>query len=157
MNQAEGHSLRPFSPYSFFQRFSTSGTIQRPVKFALVGALGIIVQLAALRGLTSAGLTYLWATGLAVEAAVLHNFAWHQRFTWRDRSGSDWTQTLTRLIRFHLTNGIISIFGSLLLIRWLVGQMGMGVMVANLATIAACSLGNFIASDRWVFASPAQS
>jgi putative flippase GtrA len=30
----------------------------------------------------------------------------------------------------------------------------MGVVVANLVTIAACAVGNFLVSDRWVFLSP---
>jgi len=33
----------------------------------------------------------------------------------------------------------------------------MSVLVANLLTIAACSVGNFLASDRWVFLSPVQA
>jgi len=66
-------------------------------------------------------------------------------------------QTGARLLRFHLSNGAISILGSLLLMRWLVGQMGARVLVANLVTIAACSVGNFLASDRWVFLLPAQA
>jgi putative flippase GtrA len=32
---------------------------------------------------------YLAATALAVEAAVVHNFFWHERFTWADRIKSD--------------------------------------------------------------------
>jgi dolichol-phosphate mannosyltransferase len=130
--------------------------IQRPAKFALVGALGIMVQLGALEALVAHGYNYLWATGLAVEAAVLHNFAWHQRFTWSDRGGPRLAGTAVRLLRFHLSNGAISILGSLLLMRWLVGQMGMRVLVANLVTVAACSVGNFLASDRWVFLLPVQ-
>ena len=31
---------------------------------------------------------YLMATLVAVEAAILSNFVWHYRWTWRDRSGS---------------------------------------------------------------------
>jgi dolichol-phosphate mannosyltransferase len=127
-----------------------SARLQRPAKFALVGAVGIVVQLAALQALTAIGVSYLLATGLAVEAAVLNNFMWHRKFTWSDRGGSD----LARLLRFHLSNGAISILGSLLLMRWFVSQFGMGMLVANLLTIAACSVGNFLASDRWVFLPP---
>jgi putative flippase GtrA len=127
-----------------------SASLQRVAKFALVGAIGIVVQLAALQALTAMGVSYLWATGLAVEAAVLNNFMWHRKFTWSDRSGADHAH----LLRFHLSNGAISILGSLLLMRWCVGQFGMGVLVANVLTIVACSAGNFLASDRWVFPSP---
>jgi len=131
-------------------------SLQRAIKFALVGAFGIGVQLAALEALTTLGCDYMWATGLAIEAAVLNNFMWHQRFTWSDRSGSRLAETGARLLRFHLSNGAISILGSLLLMRWLVGQFGTRVLVANLLTIAACSVGNFLASDRWVFLSAVQ-
>ncbi len=58
----------------------------RWLKFNAVGSIGIIVQLVALA--TFKGwlqLDYLWATALAVEAAVIHNFFWHERFTWVDR------------------------------------------------------------------------
>jgi putative flippase GtrA len=146
----------------FVRRFR----LQRPAKFVLVGGVGVLVQIAALEALTALGCHYLLATGIAVEAAVLHNFVWHQRFTWRDwrdrqdrsdrciRGGSSFAQTGVRLLRFHLSNGVISILGSLLLMRWLVGQFGIGVMMANLMSIAACSVGNFLASDRWVFVSP---
>jgi putative flippase GtrA len=128
-------------------------SLQRTAKFALVGAIGIVVQLAVLEALTALGCNYMWATGLAVEAAVLNNFLCHQRFTWRDRSDSCLEQTAARLFRFHLSNGAISILGSLLLMRWLVGYLEVSVLVANLLTIAACSVGNFLASDRWVFLS----
>ena len=130
--------------------FIWSASLQRPAKFVLVGAVGVLVQLAVLQALTAIGVSYLWATGLAIEAAVLNNFMWHQKFTWGDRRGSG----LACLLRFHLSNGTISILGSLLLMSWFVGQFGMGVLVANLLTIAACSVGNFLASDRWVFQLP---
>ena len=139
------------------QSFLWRSSIQRPVKFALVGAIGVVVQLAALEALTGLGLHYLLATGVAIEAAVLHNFMWHQRFTWRDRGGSRLAETGIRLLRFHLCNGALSILGSLLLMRWFVGQFGINVLMANLLTIAACSVGNFLASDRWVFLSPVQA
>ncbi len=131
-------------------------SLHRTAKFALVGAIGIAVQLAVLEALTALGCNYMWATGLAVEAAVLNNFLCHQRFTWRDRGEPRLKQTSTRLLRFHLSNGAISILGSLMLMRWLVGSLGMSVLIANLLTIAACSVGNFLASDRWVFLSPIQ-
>jgi len=136
------------------QSFLERPGIRRPVKFALVGAIGVLVQLAALKVLTALGFHYLWATFIAVEIAVLNNFMWHQRFTWSDHSISCLPEAATRLGRFHLSNGAISILGSLLLMRWLVGEFGMGVVAANLLTIAACSVGNFLVSDRWVFLSP---
>jgi putative flippase GtrA len=55
-----------------------SGLIGRWLKINFVGGLGIGVQLEALWLLVHwAQMHYMVATALAVEAAVLHNFAWH--------------------------------------------------------------------------------
>jgi putative flippase GtrA len=58
---------------------------------------------------------------------------------------------MARLIRFHLSNGAVSIAGNLLLMRWLVGGLHIPLMPANFAAIAACSLINFALGDRFVF------
>jgi putative flippase GtrA len=65
-------------------------TLVRWCKFNLVGAGGVFVQFGVLFLLKS-GLhfNYLAATVLAVEAAVVHNFFWHERFTWADRTKSE--------------------------------------------------------------------
>lgn len=124
----------------------------RWLKFNAVGAVGIVVQLVALALLVSGlGVNYLVATALAVETAVLHNFFWHQRFTWADRASLGIRQTLGRLLRFNLTNGGLSILGNLILMRLLVGRLHLNYVVANLLTIALCSLANFLVSHRFVF------
>jgi putative flippase GtrA len=127
-------------------------TGRRYLKFNLVGAIGIVVQLATL-ALLNSGLhvQYLLATALAVETAVLHNFIWHERFTWADRRSLRWRDVAVRLARFNCTTGAISIGGNLLLMRLLVGQAHLPAVVANLLTIAACSVLNFLVSDRVVF------
>jgi putative flippase GtrA len=120
----------------------------RWLKFNVVGAIGIGVQLAVLTTLKAGlRLNYLLATALAVEAAVLHNYLWHERFTWADRTGNSWL----RFVKFNLSTGLFSIVGNLVLMRLLVGYGEMNYVVANLLTIATCSLVNFLASDRFVF------
>jgi putative flippase GtrA len=123
----------------------------RWLKFNFVGALGIGVQLAALAALTRLGLWYLAATALAVEAAVLHNFVWHERMTWRDRATPVLRHLLGRFLRFQLANGLISLAGNLLVMRLLVGALHLPVLWANLGAITACGVVNFLVSDRLVF------
>jgi putative flippase GtrA len=55
------------------------------VRFNAVGIIGLVVQLLVLAVLLRFGLHYLAATTMAVEAAVLHNFLWHERWTWSER------------------------------------------------------------------------
>jgi len=134
-------------------------TLVRWCKFNLVGGIGILVQVAALFVLKSIlHVQYLAATAIAVEAAVIHNFVWHERFTWADRTKLDQTQpdrtnraSFRRLLRFHLSNGAVSIFGNLALMRVLVGQGHMNYLLANAIAIAVCSLANFVVSEMWVF------
>ncbi|HEV2714509.1 MAG TPA: GtrA family protein, partial [Terriglobales bacterium] len=93
----------------------------RWLKFNFVGLIGIGVQLLTLALLKSGlHLNYLLATGLSVETAVLHNFLWHERFTWADRVAK---ARLAQFIKFNLTNGAISIFGNVLLMRFFAGSV----------------------------------
>lgn len=121
----------------------------RWLKFNFVGGIGIGVQLVVLAVLKSGlHVDYLIATGLAVEAAIIHNFLWHERFTWVDRAGP----SLVRFLRFSLTTGAFSILGNLVLMKLLVGLGNLNYLVANMITIAACSVVNFVVSDGFVFA-----
>ena len=124
----------------------------RWMKFNAVGGIGIGVQLAALAVLRSwLKLDYLLATGLAVEIAVIHNFLWHERFTWADRPAARPFRSLVRLVKFNVSNGAVSIVGNLLLMRLLVGELKFNYVVSNLVAIAVCSLVNFLLGDRFVF------
>jgi len=126
----------------------------RWLKFNAVGGLGIGVQLAALLVLKSGfHLGYMLATALAVEAAVIHNFLWHERYTWADRVRPSWRASMPRLLRFNLTTGAVSIAGNLMLMKLLVSRCDMNYLLANGIAIAICSLVNFIVSDEWVFES----
>jgi len=121
-------------------------------RFYAVGAAGIAVQLAALTFFKSGlHLGYLPATALAVEVAILHNFIWHERWTWADRARAVPAGRASRLIRFHLTTGVLSILGNLLFMQALVGRMHVPYLPANAIAIALCSALNYLAADRLVF------
>jgi putative flippase GtrA len=122
----------------------------RWVRFNLVGTLGMAVQLSALaifnRWMNG---RYLVASAAAVELTLLHNFVWHLRYTWRDRR--DARSTLHRLLRFHLANGLVSLFGNLILVRLLVRSAHLALLVANALAILGCSLANFCLANLWAF------
>jgi putative flippase GtrA len=130
--------------------------LQRWTAFNLVGLIGVAVQLAVVAVLVhGAGWNYLAATALAVEAAILHNFAWHQRWTWRDRRSRSLRDTAVRLVRFHALNGAVSLVGNVAITGLLVRSLHVEVVAANGIAILACALVNFAASDRLVFRSGA--
>jgi len=129
-----------------------TGAVRTWLKFNAVGIIGIVVQLAVLTILTTGlSLNYILATFLAVETTVLHNFIWHERWTWIERTRVITGGVLGRLFRFHLTNGLISIAGNLILMWIFVSHLHLHYFIANLIAIGTCSLINFFASDRLVF------
>jgi putative flippase GtrA len=133
-------------------RIDRQNTLRRFLKFNLVGALGMVVQMGVLYFFASRlRANYLLATALAVETAVLHNFIWHERFTWADCGELTARPALGRLLRFNLTTGAISVTGNLVVMSLLVGLAHLRFLVANLVTIALCSLLNFVVSDRLIF------
>jgi putative flippase GtrA len=123
------------------------------MKFNVVGVLGFALQSATLFVLTHTAysISYLAATAVAVELAVLNNFAWHQRWTWRDRPSASSKETLSRLAKFNLTTGLVSITGNLVLMSILVGRFSVPVAGANVVTVAGCSIISFFLADRIAF------
>lgn len=123
--------------------------IQRWLRFNAVGLAGVAVQLAALAALKQFSATpTLLATMIAVEITVLHNFYWHERWTW----GTLGSPGLGgRLLRFHLANGLVSIVSNLVWMRVLTVTFGMHYLPANAISIAVTALLNFALSERFVF------
>jgi dolichol-phosphate mannosyltransferase len=117
----------------------------------MVGLTGVPVQFAILGVLTSLGMHYIAATVLAVESAVLNNFFWHERWTWPDGAGTKSGSTMSRLGAFNLTVGVISILENVGFMTVLVEALDIPYLVANGISILACSLINFVVSDRFVF------
>jgi putative flippase GtrA len=129
-------------------------SIVRWLKFNVVGAMGIVVQLLALTLLLRIlGIHYLWATVLAVETAVLHNFIWHWRWTWSDRRRDGPNHVTATLLRFNFSNGLISLFGTVLCTGILTGVFRLNPLLANVLSLGPCCLINFLVSDRFIFIS----
>lgn len=122
----------------------------RAARFNAVGAAGIVVQLAALWLLTHAAhVNYLWATAIAVTAAVLHNFAWHWWWTWRDRTGG--AAVLPALARFAAANGMVSGVTNLGIMATLVPGARLDPVAANAIAIALAGVLNFALGETFVF------
>jgi putative flippase GtrA len=123
----------------------------RWLKFNLVGAIGMVLQLGTLALLNRcAHGNYLYASAAAVELTLLHNFGWHLHYTWRDRR--DNSALAGQLIRFHLSNGLVSMLGNLALMRMLVDGAHFPIIASNCIAILCCSIVNFCLGNRWAFA-----
>ena len=124
----------------------------RASMFVTVGLAGFAVQVAALAALTArAGLGVVPATLAAVELAILHNFMWHERWTWGDRAERDPAGWWKRLALFHASNGALSLGANLAVTAVLVSWAGTPLLVANALAVGAGAVANFLAADRLVF------
>src|ERR1700730_12595529 len=123
------------------------------IRFNVVGVIGFALQLGALFVFTHSAhpVNYLAATAAAVELAILNNFIWHQHWTWRDRPSATKGETLRRLARFNITNGAVSLTGNLVFMSIRVGRMGLPIAGANVASVVACSICNFLLADLIAF------
>lgn len=140
------------------QELPLVGALFRPrfIKFGIVGASGVVVNLAVLY----VGQEYLFAhitqqtlrlnlsLALAMFIATISNFFWNRRWTWHDR-------------REHRTVPVIAQFGQYALACWIgiavqfaltnVFALFLHYMLANLIAVVIASLFNFVANDFWTF------
>ena len=123
--------------------------MSRGARFVWVGVGGFAVQALVLHALAVAGLPYLPATAVAVEAAILHNFLWHERWTW---AGQPEDGRLVRFARFNGSTALISIGGNVALMGLFVGRLHLPLVAANLLAVVTLSVLNFLAADHLVFA-----
>ena len=125
-------------------------------RFNLVGAMGMALQLAALELFNRclAG-HYLIASAAAIELTLLHNFLWHMHYTWPGRSDS--ATWLRKLVRFHLSSGLVSMLGNLALMHLLVHEVRLPLLLSNLVAIVCCSIANFCLGNNWAFAETSEA
>ena len=139
----------------------------RYIKFGIVGASGIVVNLAVLH----LGHEYLFdhieaaynkpylSLALAIVLSTLNNFTWNRLWTWSDRvrtleaeEGVQQRVSLRVLGIEFSQYATATAFGSgLQYVLTLLLTGTMDYRLANLTAIAAASVSNFLANDRWTF------
>jgi putative flippase GtrA len=133
-------------------------TTHRTAVFVTVAALGFGVQIAAIALLTSvAGIPVPIATAVGVMIAMVHNFAWHERWTWADRTtpstplrtGSG--HAIARLMKFAASVGFVSLTGTVVLTTLYVSLLRIPVVLANLLAVWSTAFLNYLVLDRVIY------
>jgi len=131
-------------------RLIASPIFRRWLRFSVVGGAGLAVQLAVLWVCTRlAGISPVVATAMAVEAALLHNFVWHEAWTWRGVYASG-AGRWTRLWRFHVATGSISIVSNVVFTMWFKNTLAVPLLAANVMAVAVTAILNFAVAELWV-------
>lgn len=117
--------------------------------FLVVGAIGFLLQLWLFAWLTrTLGWPIVTATVTSVAAAVLHNFAWHDRWTWADRGRQ---RRLPRFVQYLLATGATSVAANVGFVTLYAGALQVPPLTAAVFAVGSTSIFNFLVSDRVVF------
>ena len=114
-------------------------------KFAVVGALGYVINLAVYTALIHAGLHYLAAAVCSFLVAVTSNYTWNRFWTFRDQRGHVGTQG----IRFFVVS-LASLVANLALLELLV-TFGTSKFIGQAIAIVLVTPLNFIGNKLWSF------
>lgn len=143
-----------------------SDLVRRYVKFCLVGAGGMAVDMVFLYLLSSPsrlGWNLALSKALAAEAALLHNFVWNEVWTFRGvgaaaigrgeggqgaKGRDQWLARFGRLAKFNLVC-LAGIGWSVLLLHLLVHGLGWNVYLSNFVAIVLVSFWNFGLNLKW--------
>ncbi|HAO78969.1 MAG TPA: hypothetical protein DCQ92_08350 [Verrucomicrobia subdivision 3 bacterium] len=122
-------------------------TLKRYIRFGIVGASGVVVDMGILFLLADPkilGLNLSLSKALAAEVAIVNNFAWNELWTFGDISAtqSHWHARLGRFAKFNLIC-LAGIGLSILLLNAQVRLVAMNVYLANLIAIVIVSFWNF--------------
>jgi putative flippase GtrA len=101
--------------------------------------------------LVRGGLHYIAATVIAVELAILANFVWHARWTWRDRPARNVREHIGRFLVFNTLTAGTSIVGGVVITAVLVEMLSLPPVVANIISVVALGALNFVGANTLVF------
>jgi dolichol-phosphate mannosyltransferase len=132
--------------FRFLRQLALLRVYNRAVLFMLVGASGIIPNLAVAYGLTGVGVHYVTANIIAIQVAVIWNFLGAEFLVWKDHDGGHWAKRFTKFLAVAETDLIRIPFVVLL-----VHVMGGHSVTASAITLAAAFLLRFTLADKIVY------
>ena len=118
------------------------------MQFLVVGALGTLVNLAALTALIHARLPIRWAVALAIWVAMSCNFVLNRRFSFSFARHGSW---LLQYVRFVAASSLGALINYALTLWVLRRASAMPPQLAALIGIAVGTAFNFVASRYMVF------
>jgi len=127
------------------------GELNRFLKYCLVGASGVLINMGLLWLLTEVvGLYYLVSAIFSIETSIITNFTLNDYFTFPDRRTRGATHFLARLGKFNVVS--LAGLGVNMGVLWtLTSVLGIHYLVSNLAGIAAATLWNYVANFWWTW------
>jgi dolichol-phosphate mannosyltransferase len=138
------------------KRLSSEG-LRRFIKFAVVGASGVLVNMGVFALCAeiafsdlSGELRNVLAGIVGVVVSILSNFLLNDAWTWRDRRREGSRHFLTRMGKYYVVAGIAGTV-QIGVLYALSGPMDLNAYLSNFAGIVAGVLINFFVNNLWTF------
>jgi dolichol-phosphate mannosyltransferase len=121
---------------------------RRAAAFAVVGAVGVLLNLAVLAGLVEGlGVAPGLAVVASVEASIVHNWFWNDVWTFRDRRQGSLSG---RLARFNAVS-LVAMGANVATFMLLFGVLGIGYLAAEALAIGVAWLANYGVNLEWTY------
>jgi putative flippase GtrA len=125
--------------------------IRRFVKFCLVGASGVLVNMFFLWFLTEKiKIYYLLSSLVAIEISLLSNYALNDLWTWHDRGKKGRVEYLKRMLQYHISSSA-AILANLSILWILTELFHLYYLISNVFGILCGTFLNFFLNNRWTF------
>jgi len=128
-----------------------TGELARFLKYCLVGASGVLVNMGLLWLLTEVGgLFYLASAAISIETSIITNFTLNDRFTFPDRRARGLAPFLRRLGKFNLVS-LAGLAVNMAVLWTLTSMLGIHYLISNLVGIAAATMWNYAVNFLWTW------
>ena len=128
------------APIGRFLRFGVVGLTGVLVDFLVLGICSQIMGFSLAETKTNLGQSQILISKIiAVEVAILNNFIWNDRWTFRDRGTGTWWM---RFLKFNLACTIGAVINIALLL--VLVKLGMNLWLANLIAIGVSTAWNYL-------------
>lgn len=150
MNRFKGYAEKLTWAYLVTSLSQKGHTGNQFLRFALVGASGVLVNLAVYSsGLYLFGLYYLWSATLSFVTAMTTNFLLNLRWTFQTHDRG-WSAIGLQYLRYTLVT--LFSYGVNILVLWLLVDFWQWHKIpAQLGAIALTTVSNFLGSKLWAF------
>ena len=121
------------------------------IKFGIVGASGVLVNMGLLYFLTEhVGLYYLVSSIIAVESSIISNFTLNELWTFVEKGKEGLNHVLKRFLKFNSISAVG--LGINVTFLWVLTEfVGLYYLLSNLVAISAVFSWNYLANVRWTW------
>lgn len=118
-------------------------------RFAAVGALGALLNLAIMALLVHGllDINYLIGSVIAAEVSIVHNFLMQERFVFHDVRRGTWLSRIAQSIGFNSLEALVRVP----VLALLVEGLGMNAVVGQALLLAVAFVGRFLFTSRVVY------